>query len=273
VRLQQQHDDKQRELKQLSRAAEPEDHDMEAAGQHLAVKKPLSTFATPIKGSRHPLTKYEPRDREQQRPDEPMLPSRNQHMSVPSIRRVRKREIGLTLPGYDEHSLLAGPSASAAVGLAGRIFKSKRGEHQSSPRSSSASSPEVSPRTVATTATSSSSPSMYKRSPSQVTTPTTSSSNGSHASLPSVRSRIGRGISSGHVAGKISAGRRTPTRRPLSPLSSANVNNSTPIAISATRSTGDKGISGTAALGTASSRVERELIGLRRKMDACMQKH
>lgn len=275
VRLQQQHDEKQRELKQQQRVAEPEDQDMEASIQYVTAKKPSAAFATPIKSTRHALAKYENKDRHQQRPDEPM-PSRNQQMSVPSIRRVRKREIGLTLPGYEEHSSLAAPS-SAAAGLAGRIFKSKRGEHQSSPRSSASSSPEVSPRTVTTTTTSSSSPSMYKRSPSLATTsPTTSSShmssNGSHGSLHSVRSRIGRGISSGHVAGKSSAGRRSPARRPLSPLSSVNVNNIPLTASSTTRSAGNT-INSSNALGAASSRVERELIGLRRKMDACMQQH
>lgn len=253
VRLQQQHDEKQHALRhqhnKLERNAvkEPEDYDMEASNQYVDTKQQTSLDYTDKYGAKDRLFKIVD----------------SHQKSVPSIRRVRKREIGLTLPEY------AGRSGAHAVS-GDRLYKAKRGEHDSSPRSSSGSSPEVSPRTATTTTTSTSSPT-FKRAPSIATTsPTTSagqmSSNSSHSSLHSVRSRVNR---EGRI--KNVTDRRGVTRRPLSPLSSANTSNSANAALGRIATNTANTISNSNAI--VSSRLERELSGLRRRMDACMPKH
>lgn len=161
-------------------------------------------------------------------------PPPSHHEQVTS-RRVRKRE--LTMP-----ELVGEPSA--------RFFKSKRlGEYQSSPSSGSSSPEDAVLRTRTTTR----SP-LFKRAPSIATTsPTTTSSHSSSVHslherrrLPSTRTTAVPTTTSSHNSSfhDLHERRRLPTTRTT--------------AMPTTTST--------------SSRLERELSGLRRKLDACIQR-
>ncbi|GMF27160.1 unnamed protein product [Phytophthora lilii] len=148
-------------------------------------------------------------------------------------RRVRKRDIGLTLPEEIK-------AAAANVTTSGRTYKSKRLESSRTGTSPTSSSPEISPRSARSAP--------YKRPPSvATTTPTTSdgnsfnsSSNGSLRSMRSLRNVTGRR------------------------MSSRNSSDSDNIDVSPRTTTGL--MRGTSPTG----RLERELSGLRRKLDSCM---
>ncbi|KAG7390223.1 hypothetical protein PHYPSEUDO_008361 [Phytophthora pseudosyringae] len=154
-------------------------------------------------------------------------------VEVPPQRRVRKRE--LTLP--EEIKAVA-----ANVTTSSRMYKSKRMGASRAGTSPTSSSPEISPRSARSAP--------YKRAPSvATTTPTTSdghsfnsniSSSGSLRSMRSLRNVTGRRISS------------------------RNSSDSDDIDVSPRTSAGH--LRGTNPTG----RLERELSGLRRKLDSCM---
>ncbi|KAE8891487.1 hypothetical protein PF005_g20439 [Phytophthora fragariae] len=148
-------------------------------------------------------------------------------------RRVRKREMGLTLP--DEIK-----AAAASVTTSSRMYKSKRMGSSRAGTSPTSSSPEISPRSARAAP--------YKRAPSVATTTPTASdgnsfnSNSSSGSLRSMRSLR-------HVTG----------RR----INSRNSSDSDNIDVSPRTSAGH-------VRATPTGRLERELSGLRRKLDSCM---
>ncbi|EGZ13882.1 hypothetical protein PHYSODRAFT_512004 [Phytophthora sojae] len=148
-------------------------------------------------------------------------------------RRVRKREMGLTLPEEIK-------AAAANVTTSSRMYKSKRMGSSRAGTSPTSSSPEISPRSARSAP--------YKRAPSVATTTPTASdgnsfnSNSSSGSLRSMRSLR-------HVTG----------RR----ITSRNSSDSDNIDVSPRTSAGHLRASPT-------GRLERELSGLRRKLDSCM---
>ncbi|GMF53395.1 unnamed protein product [Phytophthora fragariaefolia] len=148
-------------------------------------------------------------------------------------RRVRKREMGLTLPEEIK-------TAAATVTTSSRMYKSKRMGASRAGTSPTTSSPEISPRSVRSAP--------YKRPPSVATTTPTASdghsfnSNSSSGSLRSIRSL--RNVT----------GRR---------ISSRNSSDSDNIDVSPRTSTGRLRANPT-------GRLERELNGLRQKLDSCI---
>ncbi|KAE9020571.1 hypothetical protein PR001_g9840 [Phytophthora rubi] len=153
--------------------------------------------------------------------------------SKPVERRVRKREMGLTLPEEIK-------AAAASVTTSSRMYKSKRMGSSRAGTSPTSSSPEISPRSARAAP--------YKRAPSVATTTPTASdgnsfnSNSSSGSLRSMRSLR-------HVTG----------RR----INSRNSSDSDNIDVSPRTSAGH-------VRATPTGRLERELSGLRRKLDSCM---